>query len=306
VTYSIVARDEETGQLGVAVQSHYFQVGPVVPWALAGVGAVATQSMVNVSFGPLGVEYMRLGYSAEQALKALLAGDSQPASRQVALVDASGGVAVHTGSKCIPAAGHRIGKAFSCQANLMEKDTVWDAMADAYTSTTAPLAERMMAALDAAEEEGGDIRGQQSAAMLVVTGKPTGRAWEDRIIDLRVEDAPEPLTELRRLLRVKRAYMELGAVEPWDTTADKAGALERLREATRLAPEMVEIQFWAGLSVAEGGQLDEGCALMARAVAKDRRWIETLHRLVAVDRLKPELATKVEERLEATSPTRRL
>ncbi len=175
MTYSIVARDRDTGELGVAVQSHYFQVGPVVPWAIAGVGAVATQSMVNVSFGPLGLDYMKAGYRAEDALRALLAGDSQPEARQVALVDASGNVAVHTGAKCIPAAGHRTGDGFSVQANLMEKDTVWDAMFEAYTSTNAPLAERLLAAMDAAEAEGGDIRGKQSAAMLVVTGRPTGR-----------------------------------------------------------------------------------------------------------------------------------
>src|SRR5207302_2870863 len=265
--------------MGVAVQSHYFQVGPVVPWALAGAGAVATQSMVNISFGPLGVEYMRLGYTAEQALKALLAGDSQPESRQVALVDASGGVAVHTGSRCIPAAGHRAGDGFSCQANLMEKDTVWDAMRDAYTSTDAPLAERMLAALDAAEAEGGDIRGKQSAAMLVVSGKPTGRSWEDRVIDLRVEDAPDPLLELRRLLRVKRAYVAMGDADHLSDAGDQATAAVRLQEAIALAPEMVEIYFWGGLTMAQQGMLDDGCRLMMRAVEKDRRWIETLHRL---------------------------
>jgi uncharacterized Ntn-hydrolase superfamily protein len=304
VTYSIVARDKETGQLGVAVQSHYFQVGPVVPWALAGVGAVATQSMVNISFGPLGIEYMRLGYPAQQALRALLAGDDQPDGRQVALVDAAGSVAVHTGEKCIPAAGHRAGDGFSCQANLMEKDTVWDAMHEAYTTTDAPLAERMMAALDAAEAEGGDIRGKQSAAMLVVTGKPTGHSWEDRIIDLRVEDAPDPLAELRRLLRIKRAYTTLSDAESIDKERNKDAAMAAVRKATTMAPDMVEIHFWAGLSLAEDGQLDEGCRLMAHAVAKDKRWIETLNRLVAVDRLPADLAKRVEAQLTAT--TRRL
>src|SRR5690348_15236274 len=173
MTYSIVARDKDTGELGVAVESHYFQVGPTVPWAIAGVGAVATQSMVNVSFGPLGLDHLKAGYSAEQALKALIAGDDQPDGRQVAIVDANGGVATYTGPKCIPAAGHRIGEGFSVQANLMEKDTVWGAMFEAYTASKEPLAERMLAALEAAEAEGGDIRGRQSSAMLVVSGKPT-------------------------------------------------------------------------------------------------------------------------------------
>jgi uncharacterized Ntn-hydrolase superfamily protein len=299
LTYSIVARDKDTGELGVAVQSHYFQVGPVVPWAIAGVGAVATQSMVNVSFGPLGLDYMKAGYSAEQALKALLAGDSEPQSRQVALVDARAGVAAHTGEKCILAAGHRIGDGFSVQANLMEKDTVWDAMFEAYTSSKEPLAERMMAALEAAEAEGGDIRGKQSAAMLVVTGKPTGHSWEDRVIELRVDDAPDPIAELRRLLRIKRAYMTLNDAERLDENGDKAAALETLRKATKMAPDMVEIQFWAGLSLAEEGHLEEGCELMMHAVKTDRRWIETLHRLVAVDRLKADLAQRVEAQLSA-------
>src|SRR5256886_1660856 len=203
MTYSIVARDGETGELGVAVQSHYFQVGPVVPWALAGVGAVATQSMVNVSFGPLGLDYMGAGYSAQQALKALLAGDAQPEVRQVALVDATGNVAAHTGARCIPAAGHRTGDGLSCQANLMEKDSVWDAMYEAYVSDQGDLAERLLAALDAAEADGGDIRGRQSAALLVVPAE--GEAWRTRF-DVRVDDHVEPLRELRRLLTLARAY----------------------------------------------------------------------------------------------------
>jgi len=302
LTYSIVARDKETGEFGVAVQSHYFQVGPTVPWALAGVGAVATQSMVNVSFGPLGIDYMRAGYTAEQALKALLAGDSEPQSRQVALVDAQGNVATHTGSKCIPAAGHRLGEGFSVQANLMEKDTVWDAMFGAYTNSKEPLAERMMAALDAAEAEGGDIRGKQSAAMLVVSGKPTGHSWEDRVIEIRVEDAPDPLAELRRLLRVKRAYMALNDADRGADGSDQASAAAKLQEALSLAPEMVEIAFWGGLGMAQQGKLDAGCELMMRAVRKDRRWIETISRLVASDRLPADVASNIEERLTASAP----
>jgi len=294
-----VARDKDTGELGVAVQSHYFQVGPVVPWALAGVGAVATQSMVNVSFGPLGLDYMRAGYTAQQALKALLAGDSEPEGRQVALVDASGNVAAHTGSKCIPAAGHKTGDGFSVQANLMEKDTVWDAMHAAYLSSTEPLAERMMAALEAAEAEGGDIRGKQSAAMLVVSGTPTGREWEDRVIELRVEDSADPLPELRRLLRVRRAYAALNDSEAAAERSDQAAASSKLQEALRLAPEMVEISFWGGLGMAQAGMVDEGCELMMVAVRKNRRWIETINRLVASDRLPGELAEQIKSTLTA-------
>lgn len=302
MTYSIVARDKDTGEFGVAVQSHYFQVGPVVPWARSGIGAVATQSQVNVSFGPLGLDLMQAGHTAEQALKALLAGDPGAENRQVALVDAAGNVAAHTGPKCIPAAGHRTGDGFSCQANLMEKDTVWDAMFAAYTSTHAPLAERMMAALEAAEAEGGDIRGKQSAAMLVVSGTPTGRSWEERVIDLRVEDAADPLAELRRLLRVKRAYMTNTDADRLEEAGDKEAARHKRVEGLRLAPEMVELKFWTGVGLAEEGDLDGGCKLMADAVRKDKRWIETLNRLVAVDRLSAETAKAIEARLAAASP----
>jgi len=301
MTYSIVARDKDTGELGVAVQSHYFQVGPVVPWAIAGVGAVATQSMVNVSFGPLGLDYLKAGYSAEQALKALLAADTEPQSRQVSIVDAIGNVATHTGAKCIPAAGHRTGDGFSVQANLMEKDTVWDAMFEAFTNTHRPLPERMLAALEAAEVEGGDIRGRQSAAMLVVTGTPTGRSWEDRIIELRVEDAPDPNSELRRLLRVKRAYIALNEGDRASDAGDQATATAKLREALELAPEMVEISFWGGLGMAQNGMVDAGCDLMVTAVKKNRRWIETLDRLVASERLASELAEEIKSKLTSTA-----
>lgn len=305
MTYSIVARDKQTGELGVAVQSHYFQVGPVVPWARAGVGAVATQSMVNVSYGPLGLELMQAGNPAEQALKALTAGDPQAEVRQCAIVDANGNVAAHTGAKCIPAAGHRLGDQFSCQANLMEKDTVWDAMAAAYTSTDAPLAERMMAALEAAEAEGGDIRGKQSAAMLVVTGKPTGRSWEERIVDIRVEDAADPLAELRRLLRIKRAYMAMSEAERLMEAGDKTAADRQAEMAIVMAKDLVEIRFWTGLEMATNGDMDRGCELMAEVVReKGDRWVETLRRLVMVDRVPADLARAIEARLAATVPSK--
>ena len=297
MTYSIVARDLKTGEFGVAVQSHYFQVGPVVPWALAGVGAIATQSQVNVSYGPVGLEMLRAGMSAEQVLRALTTGDALPEVRQAAVVDRNGRVAAHTGSKCIPAAGHTLGDGYSCQANLMEKDTVWNAMARAYESTAGPLAERLMAALEAAEAEGGDIRGKQSAAMLVVRGEPTGRSWDDRLIDLRVEDADEPLVELRRLLRIKRAYAADAEADELDEAGDAAAATAKRREALALAPDNVELRFWAGLAVAQSGDLDAGSKLIAEAVRKDRRWLETIRRLVTADRLKAEDAANIESRL---------
>lgn len=289
VTYSIVARDAATGELGVAVQSHYFQVGPKVPWALAGVGAVATQSLVNVSFGPLGLELMRSGCCAPQALDAVLAADAGRESRQCAMVDARGGVAAHTGAGCIAEAGHRLGDGYSVQANLMERPTVWDAMAKAFESAPGPLPERMLAALDAAEAEGGDIRGRQSAAMLVVTGVPAGRSWEDEVIDLRVEDDPEPLAELRRLLRIHRAY---GAA----ATGDEDG----YRQAIQIAPELVELRFHAAIALVRAGDRDGGVALLRGVMAGDGRWLETMRRLVRAKRLEPELAQELESGLGGT------
>lgn len=304
MTYSIVARDKRTGEFGVAVQSHYFQVGPVVPWALSGVGAVATQSQVNVSYGPLGLELLQAGHTAAQALKALTAGDPLAELRQCAIVDAAGGVATHTGSKCIPAAGHQLGDGFSCQANLMERDTVWGAMAAAYESTDAPLAERMMAALEAAEVEGGDIRGRQSAAMLVVSGTRTGRPWEDRVIDLRVEDDAEPLLELRRLLRIKRGYLADSEADRLEESGDPASAAAKRVQAFELVPEIVEFRFWAGLAMATSGDIDGGCALIGEAVRQDGRWLETMRRLVTVDRVSAELAAAIEARLAAAATSK--
>jgi uncharacterized Ntn-hydrolase superfamily protein len=304
MTYSIVARDRDSGELGVAVQSHYFHVGPVVPWVLAGVGAVATQSHVNISFGPLGLELMKDGYTAEQALKALLAGDDKPDMRQVALVDAAGNVATHTGPKCVPAAGHKAGDGFSCQANLMEKDTVWGAMFDAYLAIRGPLAERMLAALDAAESQGGDIRGRQSAAMVVVRGNPSGRVWEDKTIDLRVDDSPEPLKELRRLLRIKRAYTSDDAAERLEVAGDLKAAVKLRTEAADMAPDLVELSFWAGLDMAKLGDVEGGARLIARAVAEEPRWVEALNRLAAVDWVDRELVEKIQAQLAATAGRR--
>jgi len=301
VTYSIVACDKKTGELGVAVQSHYFQVSPAVPWALAGVGAVATQSHVNLSYGPLGLELLQAGYTAEQALAALTAGDPRAEVRQCAIVDAAGNVAAHTGAKCIPAAGHTLGDGFSCQANLMEKDTVWDAMAEAFTTTDAPLAERMMAALEAAEAQGGDIRGKQSAAMLVVAATGTGRPWNDRMIDLRVEDAAEPLPELRRLLRIKRAYMTAGDADDLEENGDMNGAVAKLHEALAIAPEMVELRFMTGTTMASAGDVEGGCVLIAEAIRKNGRWREALHRFAAVGLVRPEVVSAIEARLASTA-----
>ena len=206
MTYSIVARDPETGQLGVAVQTGTFGVGTGVPWAEAGVGAVATQSITDHSYGPFGLELMKAGRPAADALAGLVAADENERFRQVGMVDAFGRAASHTGAGCIRDCGHLVGDGCAVQANMMARDTVWGAMATTYESATGTLARRLLAALDAAEAEGGDFRGPQSAAILVVQGEPTGFAWKGRVSNLRVDDHADPLGELRRLLDREEDY----------------------------------------------------------------------------------------------------
>jgi uncharacterized Ntn-hydrolase superfamily protein len=289
-TYSIVARDPETGELGVAVQSHWFSVGPIVPWAEAGVGAVATQSFVDPSYGPLGLALMKAGKPAPEALEALLAADEHPAVRQVAMIDAQGRVAAHTGDNAIIAAGHHVGENYSVQANLMEHPTVWPAMAEAFESAQGDLAERMMRALEAAQAEGGDIRGRQSAAILVVSGKPTGNSWVDRIYDLRVEDHPEPLAELRRLLHLARAYREMNAGDESMTINDVGAAVEHYNAAAEMEPESAEMVYWAAVTLAGVGKVDEALPRFEKAFAADPRWAVLTPRLPAAGLLPNEPA----------------
>ena len=281
-TYSIVARDPQTGELGVAVQSHWFSVGSIVAWAEAGVGAVATQSFVDPSYGKLGLDLMRAGRSAPDALKALLAGDEGREVRQVAMIDAQGKVAAHTGSKDIPEAGHIVGVNFSVQANLMLNDKVWPAMARAFESAKGDLAEKMMAALEAAQEAGGDIRGKQSAALIVVTGKPTGRAWADRVFDLRVDDSVEPIKELRRLVTLQRAYNYMNAGDLAVEKGDNERALAEYSAAARLAPDNAEMVYWHAVALVNMRRVDEALPLFKRVFAIDRNWVTLTPRLAKV------------------------
>jgi uncharacterized Ntn-hydrolase superfamily protein len=282
-TFSIVARDSVTGELGVAVQSHYFSVGPVVPWAEAGVGAVATQSLVLVDYGPNGLDLMRSGMTARQALDSLLRADAHNEGRQVAMVDVEGGVAAYTGRACIPDAGHHAGAQYSVQANLMANDRVWPAMAKAYESTPGDLAERLLAALDAAQQAGGDIRGRQSAAILVVKAKSSGQPWADRLFDLRVEDSPEPLAELRRLVRLRRAYHLEDAGDNAIAGKRPEEALRHYEAAMKLAPDVVELQFWAAVSMYTNGRRQDALPLFRRVFAKEARWVPLVARLPKAD-----------------------
>ena len=283
-TYSIVARDSTTGQLGVAVQSHWFSVGPIVPWAEPGVGAVATQSLVDPAYGPLGLDLMRMGRTAPEALKALVSTDEGADVRQVAMVDAKGNVAAHTGNRAIFAAGHQTGAQYSVQANIMEKPTVWAAMGAAYEAAKGDLADRLLAALDAAEAEGGDLRGRQSAAILIVSSKNTHEPWVDRLFDLRVEDHPNPVAELRRLVTLQRAYLKLYEGDEWVGKGDIEKALAAYRQALEIVPDKAtngEAAFWVGVTLADTGDPEQAIPYLARAYQQDKRWAELLPRLPA-------------------------
>ena len=294
-TYSIVARDAATGELGVAVQSHWFSVGPIVPWAEPGVGAVATQSIAEPAYGPRALGLLREGASAESALADLVAADEQGPFRQVAVVDAQGRVAVHTGEGCIPFAGDVTGKGFSCQANMMASEEVWPAMAEAYSGADAaePLANRLLLALEAAEAAGGDVRGRQSAAMLVVPA--AGESWRS-IVDLRVEDHPQPLTELRRLLVLHDAYTlaSQGDDLTGEGRIEEAGDL--YQRASDLAPDNDELLFWAGLAAAQAGDLATGVERVQSAIAVQPGWRDLL------GRLSPEIAPSAARVLETLGP----
>ena len=280
-TYSIVARDRETGQFGVAVQSHWFSVGSVVPWVQAGVGAVATQSLTDVTYGPLGIELMRSGKTAEQSLRGLLEADEHPEWRQVGMIDAKGNRAAHTGTGCIREAGHVIGEDFIVMANLMEKNTVWEAMAEAYGNSDGDLAERMLLALEAAQREGGDIRGRQSAAMIIVRGRPTGVDYRDKVVDLRVEDSPNPLAELRRLVRLSRAYTMMNEGDERMVQRDIRGAREAYERAMELAPDVTEIRYWVALTMFSEGMETEALKLFHEVFEKEPLWVEVTRRLPA-------------------------
>jgi uncharacterized Ntn-hydrolase superfamily protein len=284
-TFSIVARDPVTGELGVAVQSHWFSVGSIVPWAESGIGAVATQSFVDPSYGKLGLELMRTGRTAPEALRALLAGDDGRDVRQVAMIDARGNVDAWTGKSDIPAAGQVVGKNFSVQANLMLNDKVWPAMAAAFEKTNGDLADRMLAALDAAQSVGGDIRGRQSAAIIVVTGKPTGQAWKDRTFDLRVDDSPEPLKELRRLVTLQRAYNHMNAGDLAVEHKDNEGALREYGAAEKLVPDNAEMIYWHAVALVNMGRVDESLPLFKRVFEMDKNWVTLTPRLSKVNLL---------------------
>jgi uncharacterized Ntn-hydrolase superfamily protein len=291
-TYSVVGRDPATGDIGVAVQSHWFSVGSIVTWAEAGVGAVATQSFVDPGYGVRGLDLMRRGIAAPAALEQLVKADAQRDGRQVAMIDARGRVSAYTGKAAIAAAGHHIGQEYSVQANLMANARVWPEMAKAFEGTRGDLADRLLSALDAAQKAGGDLRGKQSAALLIVKGKSTGRPWAgaDRIFDLRVEDHPDPLVELRRLVRLQRAYAHANRGDELMTEKKIDAALEEYKAASVLAPEVLELPFWQAVTLASIGREAEAIRLFEQVFAKEPVWADLLPRLPAAGLLPDDAA----------------
>ena len=277
---SIIARDPQTGEMGVAVESHYFSVGPVAPWAEAGVGAVATQATAEPLYGQLGLEMMRYGKDAPSVLRALAAADSASETRQVAMIDARGNVAAHTGSKTTSAAGHLIGKNYSVQGNTMSSEKVWPAMARAFEQKTGDLGDRLLAALEAGQEAGGDIRGQQTAAIIVVSGTSTRRPWKDRIFDLRVEDSPEPITELKRLVRLQRAYRLAFKGDDFAGEKNWGQALSSYRKAVELAPEKEELRYGLAVVLFLSGRDEESLPVFRQVFREHPIWVEITRRNV--------------------------
>lgn len=271
-TYSIVARDPETGEMGVAVQSHWFGVGTLVSWAKAGVGAIATQAFINPMLGQQGLELMKQGKNAQETLEELLAEDEGREFRQVAMLDANGHVSAWTGAKCVPEAGHIAGPNFSVQANLMLSDSVWPVMAETFQGSSGRLADRMLAALEAAQEAGGDIRGKQSAAMLVVRKETTGQLWKDRLIDLRIDDHSAPLQELKRLLNLHEAYEHMNAGDQAIERDDTEGALREYQAAQDLFPQNLEMKYWHAVALANADRLDEALPIFKDIFTRDANW----------------------------------
>lgn len=285
-TFSIVARDPETGEMGVAVQSHWFSVGTAVSWAEAGVGAVATQSFVNKSFGIRGLQLLKSGLTAQQALDSLLSDDPGREVRQVAIIDNKGNVATHTGKNCIDYANHIQGDNFSVQSNMMLTDKVSKAMANAFEKSKGkPLAERMLLALEAAQSAGGDIRGKQSSAIIVVPGKSEGKPWDERTVDLRVDDNPEPIKELRRLYNVHVAYQHMNNGDLAVEKNDMPTAMKEYNAAMKMFPNNLEMQYWTAVTLANNKEVAKAIPIFKKVFAKDSNWKELTRRLPKVSLL---------------------
>ena len=280
MTYSIVARDEATGHLGVAAQSCYFALGSVLPWARAGVGAVATQSMVDPGYGPRCLDLLAQGMGAADALAQVRAADEGREVRQVGVVSAAGEVSSFTGAQCIDHVGHAEGNGYSAQANMMAGDGVCEAMAAAFEATNGSLATRLVAALVAAEGKGGDARGQMSAALIVVEGDRRAHPWEGVLTDVRVDHHPDPLTELARLARVAEAYHLCDVAEEALVQGDVAAALSGAEAGLALLPGEGNLLLSYIAALIGVGRLNEAAAEAQRLVASRPPWEGVMRALI--------------------------
>lgn len=279
-TFSIVARDKVTGEMGVGVQSHWFSVGTLVSWGKSGVGVVATQSFVNPAFGPEGLRLMSEGISATKALELLVAEDEGRDFRQVAMLDADGDVSAFTGEKCVESAYHIVGDNYSVQANMMLNDKVVSAMAKTFEKNSdLPLAERIVKVLQAAQEAGGDIRGKQSAVLIVVGAEIEEQIWLDKKIDLRVDDHENPLPELDRLLKVHRAYDHMNKGDLAVEHGDMETAMKEYEAAEQMFPDNLEMKYWKAIAMANNGRLNEALPEFKEVFGKDENWRELTRRL---------------------------
>jgi uncharacterized Ntn-hydrolase superfamily protein len=279
-TFSIVARDTITGEMAVGVQSHWFSVGTIVSWGKSGVGVVATQSFVDPSYGPNGIRLMGAGLTAQEALQLLVEADKGRDYRQVAFLDVKGNVTAFTGEKCIPSASHVIGNNYSVQANMMLNDDVVPAMSRAFMENAdQPLAERVLLAMQAAQDAGGDIRGKQSAVLIVVGPGPVEGSWLDKRVDLRVDDHPDPIVELSRLLRVHRAYDHMNRGDLAVEQGDMKLALAEYGTAETMVPDNLEMKFWKAVALANNGMLEEAYPVFRTVFRGDENWRELTRRL---------------------------
>ncbi|MBD3748885.1 MAG: DUF1028 domain-containing protein [Sphingobacteriales bacterium] len=285
-TFSIVARDPETGEMAVGVQSHWFSVGTSVSWAEAGVGAVATQSFTNKSFGIRGLALLKQGKTSQEALDILLSDDPGKEVRQVAIVDSHGNVAAFTGSGCVQYAGNIKGDQYSVQSNMMLTDKVPAAMSKAFEASKGkPLAERVMAALNAAQAAGGDIRGKQSAALLVVPAVSHNEPWNEREVDLRVDDSSAPLPELARLLKVHEAYEFMNKGDLAVEKNDMEAAMKDYGTAMKMFPNNLEMQYWTAVTLANNHQVAKALPMFKKVFAGNSNWREMTRRLPKVNLL---------------------
>jgi uncharacterized Ntn-hydrolase superfamily protein len=291
-TFSIVARDTITGEMGVAVQSHWFAVGTIVSWGEAGVGVVATQSFVNPSFGPRGLALLKQGLNAQQVLNLLIESDEGKDFRQLTILDSKGNSAAYTGINCVDDAGHFVGNNYSVQANMMINNKIWSAMSEAFENSKGKLAERLLVTLEAAQKAGGDIRGKQSASILVVLAESTGNIWQDRIVDIRVDDHPEPIEEVKRILKVHRAYEHMNNGDLAIEHNNMDLAMKEYSTAESMFPENEEMKYWHAVTLANTGKVDESLPLFREVFFKNKNWVELTPRLI-----KSKLLTVNEEQL---------